>query len=74
MILAISQARTIQAVLQSRMQLAMCYKDLTTEQKISVYQNKIEYMIDEAIKDNTTLIDAIEYSPLVAKADKANWR
>lgn len=69
-----NRARTIDAALQSRIQLAIRYKDLTTEQKTRIYRNKLEYLPAEEFEDKAALLGALEYSPLVAKANKANGR
>ncbi|KAJ8110721.1 hypothetical protein OPT61_g6504 [Boeremia exigua] len=73
-ILTTNRARTIDAALQSRIQLAIRYKDLTTAQKLRIYQNKLEYLPVEEFEDKAALLAALEYSPLVAKANKANGR
>lgn len=73
-ILTTNRARTIDAALQSRIQLAIRYKDLTTEQKIRIYRNKLSYLPADEFEDKDALLEALEYSPLVAKANKANGR
>ncbi|KAH6621735.1 hypothetical protein C7974DRAFT_314820 [Boeremia exigua] len=73
-ILTTNRARTIDNALQSRIQLAIRYKDLTTDQKIRIYKNKLEYLPAEEFEDKAALLDALEYSPLVAKANKTNGR
>jgi SpoVK/Ycf46/Vps4 family AAA+-type ATPase len=72
--LTTNRARTIDAALQSRIQLAIRYKDLTTEQKIRIYQNQLGYLPDDEFEDKAGLLKALEYSPLVAKSNKTNGR
>lgn len=64
----------IDAALQSRIQLAIRYKDLTTTQKTRIYQNKLEYIPDEEFENKEELLLQLKQSPLVAKANKANGR
>ena len=73
-ILTTNRARTIDAALQSRIQLAIRYKDLTTAQKTRIYQNKLEYIPDEEFENKEELLSQLKLSPLVAKANKANGR
>jgi hypothetical protein len=61
----------IDAALQSRIQLAIRYKDLTTAQKTRIYHYKLEYIPDEEFEE---LLSQLKLSPLVAKANKANGR
>jgi hypothetical protein len=73
-ILTTNRARTIDAALQSRIQLAIRYKDLTTAQKTRIYQNKLEYIPDDEFENKAELLSQLKLSPLVAKANKANGR
>ncbi|KAF3035289.1 hypothetical protein E8E12_001623 [Didymella heteroderae] len=73
-ILTTNRAKTIDAALQSRVQLAIQYRDLTNIQKINIYRNKLGYIPDEEIEDRQKILESLEYSPLVHNTNKTNGR
>lgn len=69
-----NRARTIDAALQSRIQLAIRYKDLTTDQKIQIYRNRLSYLPAEEFDNKEEVLKALEFSRLVERTNKTNGR
>ena len=60
--------------MQSRIHLAIQYHDLTTQQRLAIYKNRLKWIPDEEIEDRKTLEKGLETSPLTKKSNKANGR
>ncbi|KAF2683250.1 P-loop containing nucleoside triphosphate hydrolase protein, partial [Lentithecium fluviatile CBS 122367] len=73
-ILTTNRVRSIDAAVQSRVQLATQYHDLTPEQRLAIYKNRLKWIPDEEIADRETLWKALETSQLTKRGNKANGR
>lgn len=73
-ILTTNRVRSIDAAVQSRIHLAIQYHDLTTQQRLAIYKNRLKWVPDEEIEDRTALLRGLENSPLTKRSNKANGR
>lgn len=73
-ILTTNRVRSIDAAVQSRIHLAIQYHDLSTQQRLAIYKNRLKWIPDEDIKDRKALEKGLETSPLVKRSNKANGR
>lgn len=73
-ILTTNRVRAIDAAIQSRIHLAIQYKDLSAAQRQAIYRNRLKYIPDEEIENRKALERDLEKSPLTKKTNKANGR
>ena len=65
---------SIDAAVQSRVQLAIQYEDLTPEQRLAIYKNRLKWVPDEEMQDRAKLEEQLKGSSLCKKNNKANGR
>ncbi|KAF1969457.1 hypothetical protein BU23DRAFT_513104 [Bimuria novae-zelandiae CBS 107.79] len=73
-ILTTNRVRSIDPAMQSRIHLAIRYQDLTAEQRIAIYKNRLKYIPDEEFEDRKALEKSLEKGSLTRRSNKANGR
>ncbi|KAL9082277.1 MAG: hypothetical protein Q9165_008922, partial [Trypethelium subeluteriae] len=75
-ILTTNRVRSIDAAVQSRIHLAIQYHDLTAQQRLAIYKNRLKWIPDEEIENRNRkgLEKGLENSPLIKRSNKANGR
>ncbi|KAF9699918.1 hypothetical protein EKO04_002676 [Ascochyta lentis] len=73
-ILTTNRVRSIDAAVQSRIQLAIQYHDLSTEQRLAIYKNRLEWVPPDEIENLPELIESLRTSALVKSYNQANGR
>jgi hypothetical protein len=72
-----NRVKSIDAAIQSRIQLAIQYHDLDLHQRLAIYKNRLKYIPDDEIEDREELIKSLTTSPLIRikpKNEKPNGR
>lgn len=73
-ILTTNRVRSIDAAVQSRINLAIQYHDLDKDQRLAIYKNRLGYIPDEELEDRKAIEQGLESSPLIKKGQKTNGR
>ena len=72
--LTTNRVRAIDAAVQSRVNLAIQYHDLTPEQRLNIYRNRLKWVPDDEIGDRAALDRALLSSPVTKFGNKSNGR
>lgn len=72
-ILTTNRVRAMDPAMQSRIHLAVQYHDLTGDQRVAIYKNRLKYIPDDELEDRKILESALK-GALTRKSNKANGR
>lgn len=72
-----NRVKSIDAAVQSRIQLAIQYHDLSEEQRVAIYTNRLKHIPEEEFEDRKQLMKNLRTSPLIkirGNKEKPNGR